>query len=492
MTGNNAKPKTIHTYEVYPQSCRLGTMKNWFVPAFYLMLVFVLAIPAEKGTRAKTMRNQTQRTPHNSAGPPPPASRPPPGRPSDTGSTRPSGSPGTRPGYSDPSETGKAPSDSAGAASDDNCTGCSGDDAPADKQRKFETAQKTDFLTNTLSVNSRVAFTRWDFNFSPAIQHQSIFFPTYELEINAFGLEFSYLTALPPQPDTLFREIPVFGQENTARNSVMEYLKLAALPLTFMENPLLKNLVGIEFRKTTKSTTVTANQKLYYFPYTTYPGLTEQDSDLGLIFYEQKAAGTKLSYNIKERDWLITVGLFALRFGYFDVAYSKPYQMDADIYQGDVLIDRRVYLFEGQATGRGLMIGLQNLYFPNWDTRRFYFASPETLADGFFWGLKELGFYWGSGSIRLQNDLDLVEKYRAFYVGETGHQPSVSFLRQIFHAVIGYKFNRHFKIFAEYRYANYSLTLKDSYSDDTYNYFLSHAINRDTIQQFAINLTIGF
>ncbi len=182
----------------------------------------------------------------------------------------------------------------------------------------------------------------------------------------------------------------------------------------------------------------------------------------------------------------------ALRLGYFDVAYSKPYQMDAEIYQGDVLIDNRIFLFEGVATGRGFMVGLQNLYFPNWDTRRFYFASPDTLADGFFWGLKELGFYWGTGNIRLQNNLDLVEKYTAFYKSETGHQPSVSFLRQIFHAVIGYKFNRRFKVLLEYRYANYSLALIDSYSDDTYNNFLNHAINRDTVQQLAVNLTIGF
>lgn len=458
----------------------------------FLVLTLPMVIPAEKGTRAKTMRNQTQRTPQSAPSQRSPSSQPPANRTYDPGPSRTTSTPGSQPRYSDPSQTAKSEPTSESAPSADNCAGCSVDDIPADKQKKFEAeTQKKDFLTNSLSVNSRVAFTNWDFNFSPAIQHQSIFFPTYELEIHALGLEFSYLTALPPQPDTLFREIPILGQENTARNSVMEYLKLGALPLTFMENPLLKNLLAVEFRKTTKSTTVTANQKLYYFPYTTYPGLTEQDSDLGMIFYEQKAAGSKLSYNIKERDWLITIGLYALRLGYFDVAYSKPYQMDADIYQGDVLIDRRVYLFEGQATGRGFMVGLQNLYFPNWDTRRFYFASPDTLADGFFWGLKELGFYWGSGSIRLQNSLDLVEKYRAYYQGETGHQPSVSFLRQIFHAVIGYKFNQHFKVFAEYRYANYSLSLQDSYSDDTYNYFLNHAINRDTIQQLAINLTIG-
>ncbi len=346
--------------------------------------------------------------------------------------------------------------------------------------------------TNSLSVNSRIAFTSWNFNFSPAIQNQSNFFPTYELDLDFLGLEFSYLTTLPPQPASLFREIPVLGQENTTRNSVMEYLRLGAFPLTFMENPFLKNLFSVEFRKTTKSTTITTNQNLHYFPFATYPGLTQQDSDLGTIFYEPKAAGSKLAYSIKERDWLFTIGLFALRLGYFDLNYSKPYQMDADIYQGDILIDRRIYLFEGQATGRGVMIGLQNLYFPNWDTRRFYFAQPDTLADGFFWGLKELGFYWGTGSIRLQNNIDLVEKYRAFYLGETGHEPSVSFLRQIFHAVIGYKFSRHFKVFAEYRYANYSLALKDGYHDSTYNYFLNHAINKDTIQQFAINLTIGF
>ena len=476
-------------------------MKIRFYLACYLVLAPAWSTWAEQGTRAKTMRNQTQRTPRSSPSPSSPSPRPAPSRtfdpaPSRTPSPGPSrntGTSGSQPRYTGQPETGKSESTVNDETSADNCTGCSGDDVSADKQNKFEAeAQKSDFLSNTISVNSRVAFTNWNFNFSPAIQHQSIFFPTYEMEINAFGLEFSYLTTLPPQPDTLFREIPILGQENTARNSVMEYLKLGALPLIFMENPLFKNLLAVEFRKTTKSTTVTANQKLYYFPYATHAGLTEQDSDLGLIFYEQKPAGTKLSYNIKERDWLITVGLYALRLGYFDVAYSKPYQMDAEIYQGDVLIDNRIFLFEGVATGRGFMVGLQNLYFPNWDTRRFYFASPDTLADGFFWGLKELGFYWGTGNIRLQNNLDLVEKYTAFYKSETGHQPSVSFLRQIFHAVIGYKFNRRFKVLLEYRYANYSLALIDSYSDDTYNNFLNHAINRDTVQQLAVNLTIGF
>ncbi len=372
------------------------------------------------------------------------------------------------------------------------CALCT-DEGPQDPQSKFEkTVKEKGSPVKYLSVNSRIAFTNWNFNFSPAIQYESTFFPTYELDLNAFGFEFSYMTAIPPQPANLFREIPLVGQENTLRNSVMECLRLGVLPLTFMEHPLLKNLLAVEFRKTTKSTTIVAAQNLYYFPYATYPGLTQQDSDLGMIYYEQKPAGTRLSYNIKERDWLVTIGLWALRMGYFDINYSKPYQMDAEIYQGNTLIDRRVFLFEGQATGRGFMIGLQNLYFPTWDTRRFYFTTPDLLADGFFWGLKELGFYWGSGSILLQNNLDLVEKYRAFYQNETGRSPSVSFARQVFHVVIGYKFNHYFKTFIEYRYANYSLALKDSYEDAANSYFLSHALNRDTVQQFGINLTVAF
>lgn len=467
-------------------------MKKRFYLSCVLAFIFTGTISGEQGTRAKTMRNQTQRSPKSTPSAPPSYSPPSPSRPSyDPGPSRSNGSSQPRTEHSESPEPRGNKSEANTTELVDNCTQCKDVETPVDKQRKFENeADKKSHLTNNITVNSRIAFTNWDFHFSPAIQHQSTFFPTYEVDINVLGLDFSYLTALPPQPKDLFREIPII--DNTASGSLMEYLKLGATPLIFLENPLLKNLLAIEYRKTTKSTTITANQKLYYFPYTTYAGLTAQDSDLGLIFYEQKAAGSKLSYTIKERDWLFTIGIFALRLGYFDLSYSKPYQMDADIYQGNTLIDQRIYLFEGQAMGRGLMVGLQNLYFPNWDTKRFYFTTPDLLADGFFWGLKEAGFYWGTGSIRLQDNLDLAQKYRAFYQNETGHEPSVNFLRQVIHVVIGYKFNRHFIAFVEYRYSNYSLALRDSYSDDTFNYFLSHAINRDTVQQFAINLTVGF
>lgn len=465
--------------------------------AAFLTPIISHVLFAEAGTRAKTMRNETQRTPKSAPSSPAPAPRPsysPPSSPPPSYSAP--NPPRSEPKYADEkvSTDGKPLSAEKQKSETKPCSQCSSEaEVVYDKQQKFEiTAQEKGLLTNNISINSRLAFTSWDFNFSPAIQYQSTFFPTYELDLNAFGLEFSYMTTLPPQPGDLFREIPILGQENAARQSVMEYLRLAALPLNFMDHPLLKNLIAVEYRKTTKATVITANQNLYYFPYATYPGLTAQDSDLGTIYYEQKAAGSKLAYSIKERDWLFTVGAFAFRIGYFDVGYAKPYQMDADIYQGDILIDRRVFLFEGQADGRGLMIGIQNLYFPNWDTRRFYFTTPDLLADGFFWGLKELGFYWGTGSIRLQNNIDLVEKYREFYQGETGRDPSVSFLRQVFHAVVGYKINRHFKVFVEYRYANYSLALRDSYEDESYNYFLNHAINRDTIQQIAVNLTVAF
>lgn len=353
-------------------------------------------------------------------------------------------------------------------------------------------ALSREFVLNTLSVNSRVAFTSWDFDFSPAIQYQSKFFPTYELDLNFLGFEFSYLTTFPLQSTNLFREIPIIEQKGFLRNSLIESLSLNAYPLMFMKDPLMKNLLSVEFRKTTKSTTILASQNLYYFPAATSPGLTEQDSDLGTIFYDQKPAGTLLSYTIKERDWLFTLGFYALRVGFFDLSYSKPYQMDADIYENDRLIDQRVFLFEGQATGQGLMVGMQNLLFPTWDTGRFHFSPPDSIATGFFWGLKELGVYWGTGNIRLQNNIDLVEKYTAFYQDENGHEPSVSFLRKVFHPMIGYKFNRHFRLFFEYRYVSYSLTFEDRYQNDTYNYFLSHAINKDTIQQFAVNLTVGF
>jgi len=441
------------------------------------------------------MRNETQRTPKTPESSPPPYTPPP--APAAPDRSNPSRSEPREPDYKPATGAGPATTDSKikETPASERCTHCvSGEEEVVyDNQKKFEIeAERKETPKNNLWVNSRIAFTSWDFNFSPAIQYESVFFPTYEMDLRFFGLEFSYMTTLPPQPANLFRDISIIGQENTARQSLMEYMRLAALPLTFMDHPLLKNLLAIEFRKTTKSTVITANQNLYYFPYATYPGLTVQDSDLGTIFYEQKAAGTRLGYNIKERDWLFTAGIYAFRIGYFDVNYAKPYQMDADIYQGNTLIDRRVYLFEGQATGRGLMVGLQNLYFPPWDTKRFYFTTPDLLADGFFWGLKELGFYWGSGTINLQNGIDLVEKYRLFYQNETGHKPSVSFLRQIVHFVVGYKFNRHFRLFIEYRYANYSLALKDSYEDTSYNYFLSHAISRDTIQQIAVNLTVGF
>ncbi len=449
---------------------------------FTLTLLVANSILPEKGTRAKTMHNQTQRSPRSSP------SHASPSRPSaspSNSSSRPQGS-GTTTRTSYPAGS-RGNSATQGMPATDGCAECDYDsiDAEARKEKKA-------FVRNTVSVNSRVAFTSWDFNFSPAIQYQSAFVPTYELDLNVLGFEFSYLTTLPVQSSNLFREIPVIEQRSLSRSLLFESLSLAAYPLMFLEDPLLRNLFSAEFRKTTKATTIRANQKLYYFPATSSPGLTEQDSDLGTIFYEEKAAGSELSYTIKERDWLFTVGFYALRAGFFDLSYSKPYQMDADIYQNDVLIDKRVYLFEGQATGQGFMVGLQNLYFPNLDKSRFYFSSPDQLDDGFFWGLKELGFYWGSGNIRLQNNIDLVEKYRAFYQNESGHDPSVSFVRLVFHPVIGYKISRHFKLFIEYRYVNYSLSLRDSYEDASYNYFLNHAINKDTVQQLAINLTVGF
>jgi hypothetical protein len=505
----------------------LSHVRSGALAGFSIFCIFAAGFPSavlsEEGTRAKTMRNETQRVPKSSSPPAPErtsdSNRPAP----DYSRPEPRFDPPQREEKPGPSSTGPAyyaddtkpaeikktaetkkkvgaksasaaktsePSKTTAAAM---CLGCSDDEGPRDEQSKFEkTVREKGSPAKYLSVNSRIAFTNWNFNFSPAIQYESTFFPTYELDLNAFGFEFSYMTAIPPQPANLFREIPLVGQENTVRNSVMECLRLGALPLTFMKHPLLQNLLAVEFKKTTKSTTIIAAQNLYYFPYTTSPGLTQQESDLGMIYYEQKPAGTRLSYNIKERDWLVTLGIFAFRIGYFDINYSKPYQMDADIYQGNTLIDRRIFLFEGQATGRGLFIGLQNLYFPTWDTRRFYFTTPDLLADGFFWGLKELGFYWGSGSILLQENIDLVEKYRVFYQGETGRKPSVAFQRQVFHVVMGYKFNDNFRVFIEYRYANYSLALRDSYEDSANSYFLNHALNRDTVQQFGINLTLAF
>lgn len=456
---------------------------------FGLFLVAVLVAPAEilseKGTRARTMHNQTRSSPksssssHSSSRSSHSSSSPSSHRQqsSSTSSHRPSSSSG--------SSTTKDYSVSPGTTVGESCPGCSYDYVPPEPVKR-------DFVKNLVSLNSKVALTNWDFHFSPAIQYQSAYFPTYELDLNILGFEFSYLTTFPLQSSNLYREIPVIEQRSAARNALMESLSLATYPLMFMDDPLLRNLLSVEFRKTTKSTTIRASQNIYYFPASSSPGLTEQDSDLGTIFYDQKPAGTELSYTIKERDWLFTIGFYALRAGFFDLSYTKPYQMDADIYQGDQLIDQRVYLFEGQATGQGFMIGLQNLYFPLPDKSRFYFSAPDSLDDGFFWGLKELGFYWGSGNIRLQNGIDLVEKYRAFYQNETGHDPSVSFLRLVFHPVMGYKFSRHFKVFAEFRYVNYSLSLLDSYEDASYNYFLNHAINNDTIKQFAINLTVGF
>lgn len=368
------------------------------------------------------------------------------------------------------------------------CHECSASTAPAIP----ENISTKDFVLNSISLNSRVALTNWDFNFSPAIQYQSKFVPTYELDLDIFGFQFSYLTTIPLQSKELFRESPILGQKGDLRNPLIESLNLSVYPLFFLKGPLWQNLLAIDYRRTAKSTTIRTNQKIYYFPAATSPGLTEQDSDLGTVFYDEKPAGTQLAYAIRERDWLFTIGFYALRVGFFDLSYSKPYQMEADIYQGDQLIDQRVFLFEGQATGQGLMIGLQNLYFPTPDTGRFYFTSPERQENGFFWGLKEMGIYWGAGTMRLQNNIDLVEKYKEFYQAENGRTPEVSFLRLVFHPMIGYKFSRHFKVFIEYRYVNYVLTLEDKYEDGNYNYFLNHALNRDTVQQFAINLTLGF
>lgn len=486
------------------KNCKISGVR--FCLSAFLFFSFAGTVSPEEGTSAKTMRNETRRTPKSSP-PPAPAGAGPSGsgnaqpgysRPEPAYSSPPrrddrSGEDKGERGYSGSGDKTVHPKNNRGFAQSSAEAESPGEEIAPDRQKKYEEKiRRNGAPAKNLYVNSRVAFTNWNFNFSPAIQYESFFFPTYEMDLSIFGFEFSYMTALPPQPGNLFRDIPLVGQENTAGNALMECLRLAALPLTFMKNPLLQNLLAVEFRKTTKQTTIIAAQNLYFFPNATYPGLTPQDSDLGMIYYEQKPAGTRLSYNIKERDWLVTVGLYALRVGYFDINYAKPYQMDADIYQGSTLIDRRVFLFEGQATGRGIMVGLQNLYFPTWDTRRFYFTSPDLLADGFFWGLKELGFYWGTGSILLQNNIDLVEKYRAFYQSETGRAPSVSFLRQVFHVIIGYKFNETFRAYIEYRYANYSLALKDSYEDAAYSYFLSHALNRDTVQQLGINLTVAF
>jgi hypothetical protein len=453
-------------------------MRKFFVLLFILTLIVSASIWPEKGTRARTMHSQTRSSPKSSSG---------------SHSSSHSSSSSSRSSPSSTSGSTYRPQSSGTSSRTDYSTTPSGScpDCSYDNIDEEARKEKKDFVMNKISVNSKVAFTSWDFHFSPAIQYQAAFFPTYELDLNVFGFEFSYLTTFPLQSSNLFREIPVIDQKTVSRSALLESLTLAAYPLMFLEDPLLRNLFAVEFRKTTKSTTIRAAQTLYYFPATTSPGLTEQDSDLGMIFYDQKAAGSELSYTIRERDWLFTVGFYALRAGFFDLSYSKPYQMDADIYRDDVLIDRRVYLFEGQATGQGFMISLQNLYFPNWDTSRFHFSAPDQLENGFFWGLKELGFYWGTGSIRLQNNIDLVEKYKEFYQNESGHEPTVSFLRLVFHPVIGYKINRHFKLFIEYRYANYSLSLEDNYEDASYNYFLNHAINRDTIQQFAINLTVG-
>ncbi len=461
--------------------------------AIYFSFLFTVSSTyTEEGTRAKTMRNQTQRQEKRNTSQPQPAAQTYPDR---TDYNRP---PESRPlpsGYSDHSNSRKDDLPIKEANHDTPCKHCISEesDEVLDHQARYELEiKKKGNQTKKLSVNSKFALTNWNFHFSPALQYQSAYFPTFEMDLNYLGFDFSYMTTLSPQPADLFKDLSLIGDTNNTRQSAMEYLRLGAMPLVFFENPLLKNLLTVDFRKTTKSTTVVANQSLYYFPYETYPGLTLQDSDLGNIFYEQKAAGSRLAYNIAERDWLIAVGFLALRIGYFDLNYAKPYQMDAEIYQGNVLVDRRVYLFEGQATGRGLMVGLQNLYFPTWDTKRFYSTSQDLLANGFFWGLRELGLYWGTGTIRLQNGIDLIEKYQAFYAGETGREPSVTFLRQIFHGVVGYKISNTFRIFLEYRYANYSLALQDRYEDAAYNYFLNHAINRDTLQQLAINITISF
>ncbi|WP_041948561.1 hypothetical protein [Turneriella parva] len=456
---------------------------------YFFGLQATAVVFAEAGTRAKTMRNETQRRPKQQDAAPARQNYSYP-----AANDAPSSAPAFQPRDSNrvPSAAKLPPVKEADPSR--LCEHCVSEEFPVllDNQALHEQeVREKGMQTNGLSVNSRFALTSWNFNFSPAISYASTFFPTFELDVSYLGLDFSYMTTLAPQPSDLFRDLSIIGSE-PARQSAMEYLRLGALPLVFLKNPLLRDLIAIDFRKTTKSTTIVANQNLYYFPYETQPGLTAQDSDLGTIYYEQKSAGSRLAYNIAERDWLFTIGFMVFRTGYFDVSYAKPYQMDADIYAGNVLIDRRVYLFEGQASGRGLMISLQNLYFPTWQTKRFYYANQELLARGFFWGVKELGLYWGSGTIRLQNGIDLVEKYRAFYAGETGRDPTVVFSRQVAHFVMGYRFTNNLLFAVEYRYSNYSLALRDSYDDAEYNYFLNHAINRDTVQQLAVNLTVTF
>lgn len=467
-----------------------------------LMLIQSNTILSERGTRARTMHNHTQRSAHSSGSSRPSVSS---YRPYSSGSTPGSSHvPAYRhqpPARVEPAVITSIPPELAGVTETapesaspqvaEPATRSVSDSAGTAAAKEAQLSAR-DLALNHISLNSRVAFTSWDFNFGPAIESRTVFLPTYELDLNLLGLEFSYLTTTPLGSSNLFREIPVIDQKNILHNSNMESLGFTAMPLMFLSDPLWKNLIAVEFRKTTKAATVKANQKIYYFPAASSPGLTGQDSDLGMIFYDEKAAGTQLAYTIRERDWLFTLGFYALRVGFFDLSYSKPYQMDADIYQGEQLVDRRIFLFEGQATGQGFMIGVQNLYFPNWQVGRFQFAAPDGLAPGFFWGLKELGLYWGSGNIRLQNNIDLVEKYREFYQGENGREPTVTFLRQVFHIMVGYKFNRHIRAFVEYRYVNYSLALEDNYDDGAYNYFLNHAINRDTVQQVALNVTVGF
>jgi len=469
------------------------------ISTVFIVLVFLSnAVEARAGTRARTMQNQTVRSPRSSTGSG--GYRSPSYRStSEYKPARPptyNNNPDERPhnGFSSgtPADTDYELR-SAPAKHSDSCQTCTTDNTAPSDASLLNTSQLTrEFFLSTLSLNSRVAFTSWDFNFSPAIENKSALFPTYELDLRIFGTEFSYLTTVPLQSGNLYREIPAIEERNLLRNTLMESMSFGAYPLMFMKDPLISNLLSFEYRKTTKSTVIRANQAFDYFPAASNPSLTAQDSDLGTIFYTQKAAGTELAYTIKERDWLFTIGFYALRIGFFDLDYTKPYQMNAELYEGDILVERRVYLFEGQASAQGLMIGLQNLLFPTWETSRFQFSSPERLAAGFFWGLKELGVYWGTGNIRLQNGIDLIEKYRSFYLEENGHEPTVFFSRTVFHSFVGYKFNRYFKLFLEYRYVNYALGLEDSFSDAEFNYFLSHAINRDSIQQIALNLTVGF
>lgn len=164
---------------------------------------------AEGGTKAKTMRNETQRQRKQQN-----VAQEPENDPRPAANDAPSSAPIYQPRDSNrvPAAANLPPVKEADPSR--LCEHCVSQESPVllDNQALHEQeVREKGMQTNGFSVNSRFALTSWNFNFSPAISYASTFFPTFELDVSYLGLDFSYMTTLAPQPSDLFRDLSIIG-----------------------------------------------------------------------------------------------------------------------------------------------------------------------------------------------------------------------------------------------------------------------------------------